>query len=88
MGKDRIGTTDAVPCLEVHLPVAAAKSDEAIAERTLQALFFAAPLRRERIQVRIAQVRVTLSGTVGTEVEGVAVERLIAGARVWSLSPT
>jgi osmotically-inducible protein OsmY len=79
MGKDRIGPTDAVPRLEVHLPVAAASSDEAIAERMLQALFSAAPLRRERIQVRIAQARVTLSGTVGTEEERVAVERLIAG---------
>ncbi len=79
MGKDRIGTTDALPRLEVHLPVAAASSDEAIAERTLQVLFSAAPLRRERIRVKIAQARVTLSGTVGTEAERVTVERLIAG---------
>jgi osmotically-inducible protein OsmY len=79
MGKDRIGSTDAVPRLEVHLSVEAASSDKAIAERMLQALFSAAPLRRERIQVRIVQTRVTLSGTVGTEEERVAVEQLIAG---------
>lgn len=79
MGNDRIGPTDAAPRLEVHLPVAAASSDEAIAERMLQALFSAAPLRRERIRVRIAQARATLTGTVGTEEERVAVERLIAG---------
>ncbi len=78
MGKDRIGSTGAVPRLEVHLPVEAASSDEAIADRMLQALFSAAPLRRERILVRIAQARVTLSGTVGTEAERVTVERLIA----------
>jgi osmotically-inducible protein OsmY len=79
MGKDKIGSTDAVPRLEVRLSVAAASSDEAIAERMLQALFSAVPLRRERIRVRIAQARVTLTGTVATEVERVAVERLITG---------
>jgi osmotically-inducible protein OsmY len=78
VGKDRIGPTDAAPRLEVHLPVEAASSDDAIAERMLQAHFSAAPLRRERIQVRIVQARVTLSGTVGTEEERVAVEQLIA----------
>src|SRR4051794_24925307 len=54
------------PRPEVDLPSEADVSDEAIAERALQALFSAAPLQRERIAVRIAQGRVTLSGTVGT----------------------
>jgi osmotically-inducible protein OsmY len=45
----------------------------------LQVLFSAAPLRRERMRVKIAQARVTLTETVGTKVERVAVERLIAG---------
>jgi len=45
----------------------------------LQALFSGAPLRRERIRLRIVQGRVTLSGTVGTNEERVAIERLVAG---------
>jgi len=67
------------PRLAVHLPSEADGSDEAIAERALQALFSGAPLRRERIRLRIAQGRVTLSGTVGTNEERVAIERLVAG---------
>jgi osmotically-inducible protein OsmY len=67
------------PRLEVHLPSEAGGSDEAIAERVLQALFSGAPLRRERIRMRIAQGRVTLSGTVGTNDERMAIERLVAG---------
>ncbi len=50
-----------------------------MAGRMLQVLFSAAPLRRERTRARIAQARVTLTGTVGTEVEHAEVERLIAG---------
>jgi osmotically-inducible protein OsmY len=65
--------------LEVHLPSEADGSDEAIAERVLQALFSGAPLRRERIRMRIAQGQVTLSGTVGTNDERMAIERLVAG---------
>jgi osmotically-inducible protein OsmY len=67
------------PRLEVHLPSEADGSDEAIAERALQALFSGAPLRRERIRLRIARGRVTLSGTVGTNEEPVEIERLVAG---------
>lgn len=69
----------AAPRLEVHLPAEADGSDEAIAERVLQALFSAAPLRRERIAMRIARGRVTLSGSVGTEAERAAAARLVAG---------
>jgi osmotically-inducible protein OsmY len=70
---------DAVaPRLEVRLPAEADGSDEAIAERVLQALFSAAPLRRERIAMRIARGRVTLSGSVGTEAERAAAARLVA----------
>jgi osmotically-inducible protein OsmY len=65
--------------LEVHLPLEADVSDEAIAERTLQVLFSAAPLQRERIAVRIARGQVTLSGTVGTNDERMTIERLVAG---------
>jgi osmotically-inducible protein OsmY len=67
------------PRLEVHLPSEADGSDQAIAERALQALFSAAPLRRERIALRIARGRVTLSGSVGTAAERTAAERLVAG---------
>jgi osmotically-inducible protein OsmY len=69
----------AAPRLEVHLPAEVDGSDEAIAERVLQALFSAAPLRRERIATRIARGRVTLSGSVGTEAERIAAARLVAG---------
>lgn len=65
------------PLLEVYLPSEADGSDEALVERVLQALFSGAPLRRER--VRIAQGRVTLSGTGGTSSERMAMERLVAG---------
>jgi osmotically-inducible protein OsmY len=75
----RMQADAAVPRLEVHLPSEAVESDEAIAERALQALFSGAPLRRERILMRIARGRVTLSGSVGTEAERVAVERLVEG---------
>ena len=70
----------AVPRLEVRLPPEAEEADEAIAERALQALFSGAPLRRERILMRIARGRVTLSGSVGTEAERAAAERLVGGA--------
>ena len=70
----------AVPRLEVCLPPEAEEADEAIAERALQALFSGAPLRRERILMRIARGRVTLSGSVGTEAERAAAERLVGGA--------
>ena len=69
----------AVPRLEVRLPPEAVESDEAIAERVLQALFSGAPLRRERILMRIARGRVTLSGSVGTEAERAAAGRLVGG---------
>lgn len=46
----------------------------------MQALFSGAPLRRERILMRIARGRVTLSGSVGTEAERAAAERLVGGA--------
>lgn len=65
--------------LEVNLPSDADGLDETITERVLQALFSGAPLRRERIRMRIAQGRVTLSGTVGTNDERMAIERLVAG---------
>ena len=65
--------------LEVHLPPEADGSDEAIVERALRVLFSVAPFRRERILLRIAQGRVTLSGTVGTDEERAAIERLVAG---------
>jgi osmotically-inducible protein OsmY len=64
--------------LEVHLLPEADRSDETIAERALQVLFSAAPLRRERIAMSIAHGRVTLSGTVATEVERMAAEQLVA----------
>lgn len=67
------------PRLEVHLPPEADGSDEAIVEQALRVLFSAAPFRRERILLRIARGRVTLSGTVGTAEERAAVERLVAG---------
>ncbi len=67
------------PRLEVHLPPEADGSDEAIAERALRALFSAAPLRRERVLLRIARGRVAPSGTVGTEEERAGIERLVAG---------
>lgn len=67
------------PRLEVHLPPEADGSDEAIAERALRALFSEAPLRRERVLLRIARGRVTLSGTVGTGEERAEIERLVAG---------
>jgi osmotically-inducible protein OsmY len=67
------------PRIEVRLPPDADGSDEAIAERVLRALFSAAPLRRERILVTIARRRVTLSGSVATEAERAAAERLVAG---------
>lgn len=63
--------------LEVHLPPEADGSDEAIVERALRALFSAAPFRREQILLRIAQGRVTLSGTVGTGEERATIERLM-----------
>ena len=66
------------PRLEVHLPSEADRSDEAIVERALRVLFSAAPVRRERILLRIARGRVTLSGTVGTDEERAAIERLVA----------
>ncbi len=72
-----VGAT--TPRLEVLLAVEADGSDAAIAERALRALFSAAPLRRERIALRIARGRVTLSGSVATEAERLAAERLIAG---------
>jgi osmotically-inducible protein OsmY len=67
------------PRIEVHLPSEAGGSDEVIAERVLQALFSDAPLRRERIRLRIVRGRITLSGTVGTEAERVTIEQLVAG---------
>ncbi|WP_149540705.1 BON domain-containing protein [Siccirubricoccus phaeus] len=67
------------PRIEVRLPPEADGLDEAIAERALRALFSAAPLRRERILMRIARGRITLSGSVGTEAERSAAERLAAG---------
>ena len=70
----------AVPRLEVCLPPEAEEADEAIAERALQALFSGTPLRRERILMRIARGRVPLSGSVGTESERAAAERLVGGA--------
>jgi osmotically-inducible protein OsmY len=76
---DRTEASASAPRLEVHIASEADGSDEAIAERTLKSLFSAAPLRRERIAMRIARGQVTLSGTVGTDEERVAVERLVAG---------
>lgn len=67
------------PRIEILLASEADGSDEAIAERALRALFSAAPLRRERIALRIARGRVTLSGSVATEAERSAAERLVAG---------
>jgi len=78
-GSGRMEAGAIVPRLEVHLPPEADGSDEAIAERALQALFSAAPLRRERILMRIARGRITLSGSVGTDAERSAAERLAAG---------
>jgi osmotically-inducible protein OsmY len=65
--------------LRIHLPSGADGSDDAIAERALKIMFSAAPLRRERILLKIARGRVTLSGTVETEDERVAIERLVGG---------
>jgi osmotically-inducible protein OsmY len=79
----RMQADAAVPRLEVRLPPEAEKSDEAIAERALQALFSGAPLRRERILMRIARGRVTLSGSVGTDAERVAVERLVGDTNLF-----
>ncbi len=76
-GRMRAGAT--TPRLAVRLPAEAGGPDEAIAARVLQALYSAAPLRRERIAARIARGRVTLSGSVGTEAERVAAARLVAG---------
>ena len=76
-GRMQVGA--AVPCLEVRLSPEAEEADEAIAERALQALFSGAPLRRERILMRTARGRVTLSGSVGTEAERAAAERLVGG---------
>ncbi|MBW6399280.1 BON domain-containing protein [Roseomonas sp. HJA6] len=67
------------PRIEILLASEADGSDEAIAERALRALFSAAPLRRERIALRIARGRVTLSGSVATEAERSAAEQLVAG---------
>jgi osmotically-inducible protein OsmY len=78
-GRERMRADAIAPRLEVQLPPEADGSDEAIAERALQALFSAAPLRRERIAMRIARGRVTLSGTVATDAERAAAERLVAG---------
>ncbi|MBX6741352.1 MAG: BON domain-containing protein [Acetobacteraceae bacterium] len=78
-GRGRMQAGAVAPRLEVRLPAEADGSDEAIAERALQALFSAAPLRRERILMRIARGRITLSGSVGTEAERAAAERLVAG---------
>jgi osmotically-inducible protein OsmY len=75
----RMQADAAVPRLEVRLPPEAEESNEAIAERALQALFSGAPLRRERILMRIARGRVTLSGSVGTDAERLAAERLAGG---------
>lgn len=70
----------AVPLrIEIILAPEADGSDEAIAERALRSLFSAAPLRRERIALRIARGRVTLSGSVATEVERSTAEQLVAG---------
>lgn len=66
-----------VPGLEIRLAAEATKLDEAIAERALQTLFSEVPLRRERIQLRVTQGHVTLSGSVATSAERVAIERLI-----------
>src|SRR5690348_6517649 len=65
--------------LEIHLPSEADGLDEAIAERALQALFSEAPLRRERIRLRVAQGQVTLSGSVETGAERQSIERLVGG---------
>ncbi len=69
-----IGPGDALPRVEAHLPLDAFGADETI-------LFLAAPLRRERVRVAIAKGRFTLSGTVRSEEQRVAVEQLIGGAR-------
>lgn len=78
-GSGRMQARAIAPRIEVRLPPEADGLDEAIAERALQALFSAAPLRRERILMRIARGRITLSGSVGTEAERSAAERLVAG---------
>jgi osmotically-inducible protein OsmY len=65
------------PRLEVHL-ASEGGSDEAIVERALRALSSEAPLRRERILLRIAQGRITLSGTVETHEERATLEHLVA----------
>jgi osmotically-inducible protein OsmY len=80
-GSGRMQADAAVPRLEVRLPPEAEEADEAIAERALRALFSGAPLRRERILMRIARGRVTLSGSVGTDAERLAAERLVGGTK-------
>lgn len=67
------------PCPRVHIETATGPSDEAIAERALQALFQGTLVLRERIRMTVAGGHVTLSGTVASEIERTEAERTVSG---------
>lgn len=66
------------PRLELYLPVDANLSDEALAGRALQALFWSALLLQEHIQVTVADGRITLSGEVLSWADRAAAEQVVA----------
>lgn len=66
------------PCPRVRVEAASDPSDEAIAERALQALFQGTLVLCERIRMAVAGGHVTLSGTVASDFERTEAERTVS----------
>lgn len=66
------------PCPRVRVETASDPSDEAIAERALQALFQGTLVLRERIRMAVTGGHVTLSGTVASDFERTEAERTVS----------